>query len=923
MLSVVAGVTGAAAVAGIGVLSSVGSGVLGEVLTSVVNRLRSSSAEQVLSQEEFERGIARRIQEILATEDSQASALRSEIAAILEEIDAGGTALRATIEAGNEELRREVIAAVGELSSDFAEMEFLLADVARAAVAIQESLSGQEAQLRSISGQVGRQSTDVRMIREELAVIEQRTRPYVLAEAREKDSPLSWANGCPYRGLLPFDEAHEAVFYGRERLTSDLVGKLEGAGLLIVTGASGAGKTSLLRAGLLPALARGLQLPGSSSWPRLVITPTAHPLAELATQLAVLGGRDGAIVRRALVNDPGEAHLTVREIVMAACAQRDDASRVSSSNTERLVLIVDQFERIFDTASGDDLEQERRAFINALYSAAKNPAGPRSEPPALVVVAVRGDFWDRCAAYPGLVRALQESQFVVGPMTESELRRAITGPAEASGLHVETALTDTILSDLHSADSGHATGVLPLLSQAMMLTWENRDGNELTSRGYGKTGGVNHAVQASADAIYDALPENQKAIAREVLRRMTAVSSDRRLARRLVTRDDLHAGRPGNEWSQIDAVLEVFASKRLLVLNADTAEIAHDALLQAWPRLRGWLEEDQASLILHGQLTEDATEWRKSGEDSSFLYRGTQLAALQQATTAWAADSSRYPALTSTEAEFLKASNLVATRNSRQRRILAAVLALLLVAAVTGAGIALAAAKSAGRQRNIAEQQRSVAISGRLGAQSAALDAADPVTASLLAAAAWRIAPTEQARYSLLEALAQPGRGVFGARAGVVTSVAFSPDGRYLAAGYQDGTVRLWSLASHHLIHSSTASPGDAVIALAFGGSGKILEADAVGLVSVWNIEGFSKIATPARTGPEDVSDAVFSRDGRTLATGYYDGTARLWDVVTRQQIGAPIATGARPGATVALSPSGKVLATSGAGGTARLLRQL
>ena len=528
VLSAAAGLTGATAV-GIGVVSSVGGGVLGEVLTGAVDRLRSHADGGVPSLEVVEAEVARAIQEVLAVEDARSLALRSDIASVLEQIDAGGAALQAAIELDNEEFHRDVVAAFAELSTDFGEMEFLLADVIRAADVIQKSLSGQGAQLRSISDQVARQSTDVRMIREDLAFIRQRTSSStVVRNASHEDRARIWTDGCPYLGLVPFDDAHESVFYGRERLTAELMGKLAGPGPVIVTGASGAGKSSLLRAGLVPALARGVQLAGSSAWPRVIMTPTAHPLTELATHLAVLAGRDMVPLRETLADRAGEAHLIVREIMMAT-ARHGGASVASSEAAERLVFMVDQFEQIFDPVPDSDLEPERSAFIDILCAAAKTPAGPRGEPPAVVVVAVRGDFLDRCAVYPELVQSIQRSQLVVGPMTQSELRRAIIGPAEASGLQIETALTETILSDLRSADSGHAAGILPLLSQTMMLTWENREGNRLTSRGYSQTGGVGQAIQASADAVYHSLPETQKEIAKEIFRRMTIVAADRRL----------------------------------------------------------------------------------------------------------------------------------------------------------------------------------------------------------------------------------------------------------------------------------------------------------------------------------------------------------------------------------------------------------
>jgi len=287
-----------------------------------------------------------------------------------------------------------------------------------------------------------------------------------------------------------------------------------------------------------------------------------------------------------------------------------------------------------------------------LCAAAGNPAGPGQVPPALVVIAVRGDFWDRCAAVPELVGALQDGVFVVGPMTESELRVAITGPAEAAGLRIEAGLTETILGDLRVAGGDRSAGVLPLLSQAMALTWEHREGDRLTSRGYAQAGGVSHAVQTGADRAYDA----------------------------------------GAARSDIDAVLDAFAAERLAVLDEDRAQLSHDVLLRAWPRLRGWLEEDQAGWILYGQLADAAATWHDSREDPSFLYRGGQLAALQQAVTRWSANPERSPALTGAQSSFLRASERAAARNTRRRQGGFAILSLLTVLRALRSGAVCVAA---------------------------------------------------------------------------------------------------------------------------------------------------------------------------------------------------------------------------------------
>jgi transcriptional regulator with XRE-family HTH domain len=556
-----------------------------------------------------------------------------------------------------------------------------------------------------------------------------------------------WARTCPYRGLLPFGESDANVFYGRERLAAELAAKLAarvtGGGLVVVTGASGSGKSSLLHAGLLPILARGQQVPGSDRWPRIVMTPTKDPLTELATRLAAVGGPDALAVRDGLDRRPDQADLAIRSAVLAAAARRDEQPSRFDDGAARLVLIVDQFEQVFTLNPDLGGEATQQAFITALCAAATTPAGPGQVPPALVVIAVRGDFCDRCAAVPELAGALQDGLFVVGPMTESELRVAITGPAEAAGLRIDPVLTDTILGDLRVAGGDRSAGVLPLLSQAMALTWEHREGDRLASRGYAQAGGVSHAVQTAADRAYDALPAGHQAIARDVLRSMTVASRGGGLARRPVTREDLYAALPGATRSDIDAVLDAFAAERLAVLDEDTAQLSHDVLLRAWPRLRGWLEEDQASWILHGQLDDAAAAWHDSHDDPSFLYRGAQLATLHQAVTRWSADPARYPALTGTQRDFVQASERAATRSSRRRRSSFAVLALLTALAVAAAGFAFS-------QRAAAVQQRNQAIYNQVVAEALQSGASDTTLAAQLTLAAYRLQPTQELASRLL-----------------------------------------------------------------------------------------------------------------------------------------------------------------------------
>ena len=924
LLAVGAGITGAAAVAGIGVLSSVGGGALSGVLTAALERIRADGKGAGPASPELEEQLARRLAEALAAGDVESAALRTEIAGVLARIDVGGTALRAAIKEGDEQIHGDVIAIFGRLDTGFDELGFLLRDVRLAAADIQQTLDRQGAGILANLDETTRQSLDIRLVREQLAIVERRSRGGGLEAGPAGDGiPPRWAHGCPYQGLEPFDEAHAEVFYGRERLTTELTveltRKLSQPGLIVVSGASGAGKSSLLRAGLLPALAKGQQVTGSQHWARRVMTPDRHPLTELAIALAALTDDKNPVpLRDGLTRNPAEAHLMIRAI-LADSGRRDQRPSLSASEA-RLVLVVDQFEQVFTLSSGAAGEAERRAFITALCAAALNRSGPGGHPPALVVLAVRGDFCDRCADHRELAQALHDGQFVVSPMSESDLRRTVTGPAEAAGLHVEAALTDTILADLRAAERRDIAGALPLLSQAMLLTWNEREGDLLTVRGYGAAGGVELAVQRTADAAYDALPSSQQLLTRPILRSMTITSRGGRLSRRPVTRDELYTAHPAAGQGGVDAVLEAFASRRLIILNDHSAQISHDALLSAWPRLRGWLAEDQASMVLYSQLAEHAATWQDSKADPSFLYRGAQLAAVRQATRTWAADPARYPALTETERGFLNESEHAASRSNRQRRLLAATLGVLLIASLLGGGLAVVAARRA-------TSQRDQAASGLLAAESEESDNSDPVTASLLAAAAWRISRTAQATESMFDAFAQPEHAVLRqVRPAVNTGLStasFSPDGRVIAAAGGD-TARMWNVATHRQIGKPIKVSGpDGIAEVRFSPSGQVLAiAGGDGTARLWNVITHHQIGSAMKASTVGgVLGLAFSPNGKVLATAGFDGTARLWNLTTHQQIGKAIAVTTSGGNEfgLAFSPNGRVLATVGLGGLLQL----
>jgi len=743
----------------------------------------------------------------------------------------------------------------------------------------------------------------------------------------------AWPGG-PYLGLVPFEERDARLFYGRDELADQLVQRLaerpDGAGILLVAGESGSGKSSLLQAGLLPRLAAGGLGPGSQRWPRRVIRPTASPLRELAMALAEMVGADPVSVYRSLAAAPEEAPMLAEQAARTATGRGTDPGPGGPAGTAagappRLVLVVDQFEELF-TAGEDADTAEREAFVTALHAMATVPVGPHGVPPALVVVAVRADYLGHLIADPWLKAALDAGPFTVGPMTEAELRLAVTGPAAEAGLVVEPAVVEAVITELRGeAGGGLGSGVLPLMSQAMAATWEHREGNELTLRGYRRAGGVADAVNRGAQAAYDALTRPRKDAARSVFTQLTVITADGQFARRRCHRADL--GSPGTPMAaDIGAVIGVFAAGRLLVLGHDSVEIAHDALLQAWKQLRDWLADGQLDRALYGQVVTDADTWDSSGRDPAYLYRPGRLATIDAAAARWRDGPARYPPLPATSQAFLGAARHAARRATRRRRGVIASLLALTVIAVSAAGLAARDAASASRQAANAAQQHAIALSRQLATESLAAEPTHPLTARRLAAAAWRISPTSQAGSVVAHFLMDQQQG------GILPgnpandgagAVAFSPDGKLLATGYGNGYVRLWDPATEQAIGAPLpAAPGSGVNGVAFSPDGKLLAtAGGDGYVRLWNTA--TRQASGALLGPVTAGtmDAVaFSPDGKLLATAGSGGYVGLWDMATHRQIGKPLTGHTGQITSVAFSPDGKLLATAGGGdGTVRL----
>ncbi|GAB2734699.1 nSTAND1 domain-containing NTPase [Kitasatospora kifunensis] len=703
---------------------------------------------------------------------------------------------------------------------------------------------------------------------------------------RPAAAPLAGIAGeieSPYRGLTAFEEWDSPFFFGRDGAAADVLDRMtqraaDGGGLLMVSGVSGAGKSSLLRAGVLPRLrAAGLDgEPQARSWPCQLLTPGAAPLDDLAVTVAALARIDATAVRANLARDPGSFALSARQAALA----RDGAD---AAGPGRLLLIVDQFEQLFIRCPE---EAERRAFVQALHAAAA-PQG------ALVVLVVREDFEARCTDYPELVDAVQ-NRYLVTPMTDIEVRAAVTEPARKAGARVDLALVELLVAELAARTArtaGHdsnprtpapsGTGLLPHLSHALDLAWRTRAQPELLALSdYSRVGGTHGALARSAQQTYDDLTEDQQHAARRVFLQLTSVADNGTPLALSATREELRHG----AGEQAGAVLEAFAGRRLLTLASESAAISHEALLSAWPLLRDdWLAESQADRVLRGRLRTAANEWAHQEKDPAYLYSGTLLAAAAAAAEAaerYGASDERHVPLSHTEQDFLRAAERARTKRSRRRNTLLVGLVVLVLALATSTVTALRATDNANKQRDLA-------VSGQLAAQSEALGDSDPKAAKRDSLAAWAINQSPEAEQAVMQAAQLPGLAVLGSHTGSVEAVAFSPNGRVLASGGSDGHVRLWNVATGQQIGADLTGHAKDVLSLAFSPDGKeVAGGGADGTVLLWDVSTGKRHGQEMAGHTDSVFTLAFSPDGKSLASGGGDGRILLWDPATQQQIG-------------------------------------
>ncbi|MFL5807811.1 MAG: protein kinase domain-containing protein, partial [Roseiflexaceae bacterium] len=746
----------------------------------------------------------------------------------------------------------------------------------------------------------------------------------------------------PYKGLRAFFEADAADFFGRETLTRRLLermaeesvvrGQLSVVGddrrqtmdhgprttdqsrFLAVVGPSGSGKSSVVRAGLIPVLRRG-GLPGSENWFVVEMVPGAHPLEEL----------EAALLRMA-VNPPPSLleQLQADERGLLRAVKR----ALPAGEASELLLVIDQFEEVFT------LVEDEAARVHLLNSLVAAVTDPRSQ--VRVIVTVRADFYDRPLLYPGLSELIRLRTEVVTPLTLKELEQTIVGPAERVGLRLEPGLALAIVNDVCEQP-----GALPLLQYALTELFERREGHTLTLAAYRASGGVLGALARRADALYEGLDAQGKETARQLFLRLVTLGEGVEDTRRRVRRAEL-----AGDNEVMNGVISIFGRYRLLTFDRDpitrdpTVEVAHEALIRRWGRLQGWLDESRDDLRVQRRLAAAAYEWRQAHHDPSFLAAGARLAQFE----ALAADTDL--ALNEEETTYLRASmderdrreiaerkrqahelDLQKRATSRLRYLVGALFVFLIVAI----GLSVFAFNSradAVAQRQRAEDNLTRSEAQRLAAEASALLQARG-NADLIALLSIRSLRTQ---YTLQGDAALAGAAMldyphqlFIGHTQQAWSVAFSPDSRYMLTGSLDHTARLWDTQTGQELRRFTGHT-DTVRSVAFSPDGKyVLTGSNDTTARLWEVatghEPRQFIGHELRQfigHSKGISGVAFSPDGKYVLTGSDDTTARLWEVATGHELRQFI--GHSKGISgVAFSPDGKYVLTGSHDTTARL----
>lgn len=739
--------------------------------------------------------------------------------------------------------------------------------------------------------------------------------------APASDRPDPRAGICPYRGLKPFREEDAAFFMGREETSAQLTARVLGGPFTMVVGASGCGKSSVAFAGLLPRLRAGA---GGYGWEIAALTPGARPLHRLMAALSPPPEHLSRAQRLASLQRDVDS---LRDSNMGLAAFVDDI-RAAQPGTDRLLLLVDQFEELFTQCESED---DRELFIDLLLAGTARADGPLH-----VVLTLRGDFYGRALAHRALADRLDGAVINVGPMTREELRRAVVEPAAQVGLSFAGDLAERILDDV-----GNEPGNLPLLEFLLTELWRRREPDgTMTVTAYGAIGGVKRAIAARGEAELAKLNSAERETARRVLVSLVTPGEGREdtRARAIIPAADADA----------QSVIRRFANARLLTtdhddaLNADTVEVSHEALIREWDTLKGWVDQDREFLRTLKRVRDAMAAWaaEETDKDSRLLPPGRPLEEARELLerddaliddvrsfierSIDADDARRTAEQRRVDEEnrrrLADAEKLAAAERAKRRATMAGLIAALVLVGVSGLfgwwameqeRIAEANENEALRQKEIAETNAKESVSQAELAKKRADDIlrqealrlaglarqqtknGDAVTGMLLALEALPDARlpdrpvVSEATGALIEAmLMQWERVVLRGHKGRVNSAELSQDGTRVVTASNDNTARIWDVETG--AHLPPLRHKDRVSRAVFSPNGaRVLT------VSDWNVPRIWDAASGNLLFPLGDYNATnllyaaeFSPDGRhVVTTGHGDSAARVWDAETGKQI--------------------------------------
>lgn len=709
---------------------------------------------------------------------------------------------------------------------------------------------------------------------------------------------------CPYHGLSAFQPEDAERFFGREELVADLLHRLRSMKVLVVGGASGSGKSSLIRAGIIPSLQQG-RIPGSEQWRIELFTPGRDALSELFFRLR---GTDG---------DP---RVRLDEFLARPSIARQV---LQDAGARPLLLAIDQFEELFTLND----EKVAREFIDALASIT-DPADSLVR----IIITIRADFYEKCAAFPWLAEAVSRNQVLVGPMSASDLRRSIVEPARRVGVYVEQHLVDAIV-----AEAGTDAGVLPLMSHALVEAWKRRLGATLTYEGYRGGGGMAGSIRQTADAIFDTdFSDKERKVAERLLLSLVTPGEGGADTRRILERSDL-AGDP--DARVMDRVVKSLTEARLLTVDDETVQITHEALLRSWPRLSRWIDRSRGDLRLRLRIVQMADEWIEADRDAEMLLSGARLDYILE----WLEKNK--DKVGAKELEFLAASSnardaaqaeMITRRQKRRRLQIVAVCALVALTIGTTAAsiIALNQTRQAERNAAIADAATLVAndsLASALGAAAAGYAMDDPLLALNLAAQSIAQSRGPSTRYDAKVAMLQARRTLATGlpvpvgtpvAAGDALSIAISPDARSVVIGGRDGTVRILDGASRQQIGGSLQGGIGGIQDVAFSptGDGFAAVGDS-GRIAYWPFSGGQAGDAALLGQASDIQwRLAFHPTKAEIATAGEDGNIAIW-AITDDGPKKSRVLAARTGdfTSVAFSPDGSVLAAGNGTGEVRV----